>query len=90
MKVPDQEGDYPGDDLMGPGQKGDGGSHIACIVSKSSDSFTGVVGEEFDIEKEAIAAGEAGEVSFPTMLTFVAVSEVDVSMWEGDCLVVSQ
>lgn len=54
------------------------------MISERSDTSTGVILEEFEIEEGATTLGKAGENVLPATLAFVAMCELDVRVLQCD------
>lgn len=72
--------------LPGPVLDGQRRTSVASRETESSDTAANLIGQEFQIQQETLAAGPAAQNALPTTLLLVAVGESDVDVFEGEFL----
>lgn len=70
--------------LMSPRLDGQGGTRIASMVAKGSDTPAGRVLEKFEVEEGTATLWKAGEDLLPAALGFVAVGKLYMCVLEGE------
>ncbi len=68
--------------LVRPGQQGEGRASVASAPAKSGHALALFVDEEFKVVEDAVALSEAGQLGGPSILLLEAVVEVDIAVWQ--------